>query len=117
MIKTIGFISGLLLMSVASSAFATTVKQEPPMGAMRQDQVLLVDDGSCPTGQIKRVVGGITLRWAVQNKSCEQSVAFRGSVRLPHFIHGVDIASSRFMARSCRTGMSAPWSRSGVNRT
>src|SRR5450432_421257 len=57
-IKTIGFISGLLLMSVASSAFATTVKQEPPMEAMREDQVLLVDDGSCPTGQIKRVVGG-----------------------------------------------------------
>ena len=58
MIKTIGFISGLLLMSVAISAFATTVKQEPPKGAMREDQVLLVDDGSCPTGQIKRVVGG-----------------------------------------------------------
>jgi hypothetical protein len=38
MIKTIGFISGLLLMSVASSAFATTVKQEPPMGAMREGQ-------------------------------------------------------------------------------
>jgi len=50
MIKTIGFISGLLLMSVASSAFATTVKQEHPKGAMREDQVLLVDDGSCPTG-------------------------------------------------------------------
>jgi hypothetical protein len=58
MIKTIGFISGLLLMCVASSAFATTVKQEPPMGAMREGQVLLVDGGSCPTGQIKRVVGG-----------------------------------------------------------
>ena len=58
MIKTIGFISGLLLMSVAISAFATTVKQEHPKGAMREDQVLLVDDGSCPTGQIKRVVGG-----------------------------------------------------------
>jgi|ERR1700682_88502 hypothetical protein len=42
----------------------------------------------------------ITLRWAVQNKSCEQSVAFRASVRLPHFIHGVDIASSRFLARN-----------------
>jgi hypothetical protein len=36
MIKTIGFLSGLLVMSVASSAFATTVKQEPPMGAMRE---------------------------------------------------------------------------------
>ena len=58
MIKTIGLISGFLVASVASSAFATTVKQEPPMGAMREGQVLLVDDGSCPAGQIKRVVGG-----------------------------------------------------------
>lgn len=56
--KWIGVISGFLAMSVASSSPATTVKQEPPMGAMREGQVLLVDDGSCPAGQIKRVVGG-----------------------------------------------------------
>src|SRR5713101_8263898 len=47
----------------------------------------------------KGLSAAITLRWAVQNKSCEQSVAFRASVRLPHFIHGVDIASSRFMTQ------------------
>ena len=28
------------------------------MGAMREGEVLLVDDGSCPAGKIKRVVGG-----------------------------------------------------------
>jgi hypothetical protein len=58
MIRTTGFISGLLAIGVGSSAFAATVKQEPPLGAMREGQVLLVDDGSCPAGQIKRVVGG-----------------------------------------------------------
>jgi hypothetical protein len=58
MIKSISFIFSFLIMGVASSALATTVKQEPPMGAMREGQVLLVDDGSCPAGQIKRVVGG-----------------------------------------------------------
>jgi hypothetical protein len=58
MIKAISFISGFLAVSGVSSAFAETVKQEPPMGAMREGQVLLVDDGSCPAGQIKRVVGG-----------------------------------------------------------
>jgi hypothetical protein len=58
MIKSIFVISGFLAMSVASSSSATTVKQEPPMGAMREGQILLVDDGSCPAGQIKRVVGG-----------------------------------------------------------
>jgi hypothetical protein len=51
-------ISALVMMSAASSVFATTLKQEPPMGAMREGQVFLVDDGSCPAGQIKRVVGG-----------------------------------------------------------
>jgi hypothetical protein len=56
--KTTGLIFGFLVVSVAASAFATTVKQEPPLGAMREGQVVLVDDGSCPAGQIKRVVGG-----------------------------------------------------------
>lgn len=34
------------------------LKQEPPMGQMREGQVVLVDDGSCPKGQIKEVTGG-----------------------------------------------------------
>jgi hypothetical protein len=59
MIRTLGFLLfGFIAINVAGSAFATTVKQEPRMGAMREGQVLLVDDGSCPAGQIKRVVGG-----------------------------------------------------------
>ena len=58
MIKLTSLICGLLVVSAATSAFAATVKQEPPMGAMREGQVLLVDDGSCPAGQIKKVVGG-----------------------------------------------------------
>ncbi len=53
------FIAGFLIMTVNSSAFAQmVVKEEPPMGAMREGEVLLVDDGSCPPGKIKRVVGG-----------------------------------------------------------
>jgi hypothetical protein len=58
MTKTVGFISATLVLSLTSPCFAETVKKEPPMGAMREGQVLLVDDGSCPAGQIKRVVGG-----------------------------------------------------------
>jgi hypothetical protein len=58
MIKVIGVLSGFLAMSIAGFSFAATVKQEPPMGAMREGQVVLVDDGSCPAGQIRRVVGG-----------------------------------------------------------
>jgi hypothetical protein len=33
-------------------------KQEPPPGALRPGQTVLVDDGSCPPGQIKQVTGG-----------------------------------------------------------
>jgi hypothetical protein len=58
MTRAIGFFAGLVVVSVVSSSFATTLKQEPAMGAMREGQVVLVDDGSCPAGQIKRVVGG-----------------------------------------------------------
>jgi hypothetical protein len=58
MIKTARFVLGIYVMAVAASSSAETVKQEPRMGAMREGQVLLVDDGTCPTGQIKRVVGG-----------------------------------------------------------
>ncbi len=41
-----------------TAANAEILKREPPMGALREGQVVLVDDGSCPRGQVKRVVGG-----------------------------------------------------------
>ena len=43
---------------VAGQARAEVLKKEPPMGALREGQVVLVDDGSCPSGQIKEVTGG-----------------------------------------------------------
>jgi hypothetical protein len=58
MIRPTVVISALVMMSASGPVFAATLKQEPPMGAMREGQVVLVDDGSCPAGQIKRVVGG-----------------------------------------------------------
>jgi hypothetical protein len=47
-----------LLISTIGAHAATIVKSEPPMGALKEGQVVLVDDGSCPAGQIKKVVGG-----------------------------------------------------------
>jgi hypothetical protein len=44
--------------AMATAANAEILKSEPPMGALKEGQVVLVDDGSCPKGQIKRVVGG-----------------------------------------------------------
>jgi hypothetical protein len=37
---------------------AATLKQEPPMGKLKTGERVLVDDGSCPPGQIKQVIGG-----------------------------------------------------------
>lgn len=44
---------------LASSAVAQTpLLQEPPMGALKPGQIVLVDDGKCPKGQVRQVVGG-----------------------------------------------------------
>jgi hypothetical protein len=55
-------ISVLLLVLSASVATAEILKKEPKMGALREGQTVLVNDGSCPKGQIKRVVGGNHLK-------------------------------------------------------
>jgi hypothetical protein len=41
---------------------AEILKGEPPMGQLREGQTVLVDDGSCPVGQIKQVIGGNHVR-------------------------------------------------------
>ena len=50
--------SAIGLGAVTSLSAAQVLKQEPAMGALREGQVVLVDDGTCPEGQIKRVTGG-----------------------------------------------------------
>ena len=44
----------------ATEALAQTpvLKREPAMGTLTQGEIVLVDDGKCPKGQIRRVVGG-----------------------------------------------------------
>ncbi len=44
--------------AAATTSFAQVLKREPPMGALKERQRVLVDDGSCPAGQIKEVIGG-----------------------------------------------------------
>ena len=46
------------LAAFGNSALAKTIKHEPPIGQMKEGERLLVDDGACPKGQIKEVVGG-----------------------------------------------------------
>jgi hypothetical protein len=53
------YVSALAVLVVTMpTAGAEVLKREPAMGALKEGQVVLVDDGSCPGGQIKRVVGG-----------------------------------------------------------
>jgi hypothetical protein len=51
-------IAVIVVIASLSAASAQIVKREPPMGQLKPRQTILVDDGSCPNGQIKRVVGG-----------------------------------------------------------
>ena len=57
----IGLLMGAALIMAGAGidpAAAQTVKREPPLGALKPGQRLLVDDGSCGPGQIKEVIGG-----------------------------------------------------------
>ena len=53
-------IAAFLLSAAASQAAMaqTILKAEPAPGALRHGHVVLVDDGSCPAGQIKLVSAG-----------------------------------------------------------
>ena len=54
-------VSGLSIgfaMALATPAVAQVLTREPAMGAMREGERVLVDDGTCPKGQIKEVTGG-----------------------------------------------------------
>ena len=42
----------------AAAASAKILKQEPGMGLLKPGQRVLVDDGKCPQGQIREVIGG-----------------------------------------------------------
>ena len=55
--KTIAI--ALLLAALPTFAMAQPVlKKEPASQALKSGKVVLVDDGSCPAGQIKEVTGG-----------------------------------------------------------
>jgi len=50
--------AGFLWAAMALPAASETLKVEPPMGQLREGERVLVDDGTCPRGQIKEVIGG-----------------------------------------------------------
>jgi hypothetical protein len=56
---------------MATSAFATQVSRESDITALRLGQRILVDDGSCPAGQIKEIVGvALTPSGVTRSRTC-----------------------------------------------
>ena len=45
----------------SGAADAQVLKKEPPRGELRCGSKVLVDDGTCPQGQIKEITGGCNL--------------------------------------------------------
>jgi peptidoglycan hydrolase-like protein with peptidoglycan-binding domain len=55
---------------VTSPSQAIIVQSEPPTGSLRHGQVILVDDGTCPAGQIKEVTGGRSNERVQRTRRC-----------------------------------------------
>jgi hypothetical protein len=51
-------LAAILSAVVVGAVAAAVLKQEPAEGKLRAGQTVLVDDGTCPPGQIKQVTGG-----------------------------------------------------------
>ena len=46
------------------------LKTEPPIGQLAPSAKVLIDDGTCPAGQLKQVVGGIVATGQPRLRSC-----------------------------------------------
>ena len=46
------------VVAVTAAQAQTVLKFEPPIGSVPEGKHILVDDGVCPKGQIKEVIGG-----------------------------------------------------------
>ena len=65
--------AGLVLWLLATAAFAQTFSREQDIADLRLGQRALVDDGSCPTGQIKEVMGSqMTETGVLRTRKCIQ---------------------------------------------
>ena len=59
-VRLLGAVLAAAIMAGATGTAAAqrVVKSEPPSGSLKRGSVILVDDGSCPPGQIKEVRAG-----------------------------------------------------------
>ncbi|KRQ95767.1 hypothetical protein CQ12_03510 [Bradyrhizobium jicamae] len=65
--------AALVLLLLATPALAQAVSREQDIVDLRLGQRVLVDDGSCPAGQIKEVQGSqMTTSGVVRTRKCIQ---------------------------------------------
>jgi hypothetical protein len=57
-LRAFAVVFAIATIALSGQSLAEVLKREPPMGQLQEGQVVLVDDGSCPGGQIKQVTGG-----------------------------------------------------------
>jgi len=48
----------IVFVGFSTAVRAEILKREPPLGMLKPGQIALIDDGSCPKGKIKKVIGG-----------------------------------------------------------
>ena len=60
---------------VATAAQSQVLKSEPASGNLAAGKRVLVDDGTCPAGQIKHVTGGNNLQNIARSTRC---IPYRG---------------------------------------
>jgi hypothetical protein len=77
-IVAVGALGSLALLALASPAMAEQVSREQDIVDLRLGQRILVDDGSCPTGQIKEVSGAqMTTTGIVRARKCVQRLGIK----------------------------------------
>lgn len=71
---TIWFLGGIALIALAAPAFAEQVfPREQDIPDLRLGQRIMVDDGSCPAGQIKLITGTkLTATGILRGRKCVQ---------------------------------------------
>jgi len=63
--------AGLALCLIATAAFAQAFSREQDVPDLRLGQRVLVDDGSCPTGQVKEIQGAqMTPSGVLRTRKC-----------------------------------------------
>ena len=58
------------LLPCSTWAAIEVLKEEPPKSALRRGEVVYVDDGTCPVGEIKEITGGNEARGIPRKVRC-----------------------------------------------